>query len=418
MIIPSSAISKPIGPHPNPFPESAPLTSESLHLAACANPEAEATLAAREILRFVREGGRYREVTVLARNLANYHEPLVNIFTRYQIPFFLDRRESVSHHPLAELSRNALRTVTFSWARDDWFAALKTGLVPASEVDIDRLENEALARGWKGAAWQQPLAIPDNPQLTAELETVRKKIIPPFNKLAVNLGRSPNGTQLAAALREFWESLNVAETLQTWSTAEAGPNPIHLTVWEQMRAWLDNVELAFPTEPLPLRDWLPILEAGLASLTVGVIPPALDQVLIGAIDRSRNPDIRLALVLGMNETVFPEPPRSSVLLTDSDRVELEKQGISLSTPRQQLSQERFYAYIACTRARERLVLTSCAADTAGNPLNPSPFITHFKQLFPSLEAEIFPRTLDWRDSEHASELIVPLLRNQSQNAAA
>jgi ATP-dependent helicase/nuclease subunit B len=39
-------------------------------------------------------------------------------------------------------------------------------------------------------------------------------------------------------------------------------------------------------------------------LTVGVIPPALDQVLIGAIDRSRNPELKLAIVLGLNEE-FP-----------------------------------------------------------------------------------------------------------------
>ena len=54
-----------------------------------------------------------------------------------------------------------------------------------------------------------------------------------------------------------------------------------------MNGWLENVELAFSTEALRLREWLPILEAGLVNLTVGLIPPALDQVLIGAIDRSR-----------------------------------------------------------------------------------------------------------------------------------
>src|SRR5260221_9247509 len=118
----------------------------------------EATLAAREILRFVRSGGRYREVTVLTRRLEGYHTPLVNIFTRYEIPFFLDRRESVSHHPLAELTRSALRTAAYSWAHDDWFAALKTGLVPAANWDIDRLENEALARCWKGNICLQPLS--------------------------------------------------------------------------------------------------------------------------------------------------------------------------------------------------------------------------------------------------------------------
>ncbi|HEX3799190.1 MAG TPA: PD-(D/E)XK nuclease family protein [Verrucomicrobiae bacterium] len=415
---------------PKPFEEtaSAPaseLVKKSIRVATCADAEAEAVLAAHEILRFVRAGGRYREAAVLARDLQSYHEPLVNVFNRYQIPFFLDRRESVSHHPLAELSRNALRTVTYWWERADWFAALKTGLIPVSDAAIDRLENAALERGWRGNVWHEKLFIKDDPGLTRDLEATREKIIKPFQKLAARLGQKepgsrgqkssakPTGAELAAAMREFWESFKVADTLQQWSETEAAPNPIHLTVWEQMNAWLDNVELAFPTEPLPLREWLPILEAGLAGLSVGVIPPALDQVSIGAIDRSRNADIRLALVLGINEGIFPAPPRGSVLLTDADRVALEKEGITLTTARQQLSQERFFGYLAFTRARERLVLTASAGDVAGKPLNPSPFLAQFKQLFPTLEFENVPRARDWRQSEHASELIVPLLLNQA-----
>src|SRR5262252_7349573 len=114
-----------------------------------------------------------------------------------------------------------------------------------------------------------------------------------------------------------------------------------------MNTWLENVELAFPVETLPLRQWLPILEAGLAGLTVGLIPPALDQVLVGAIDRSRNPDIQLALVLGMNENVFPSPAQASPLLTEMERESLEKQGVTLgSSSRQRLGRERYLAYIA------------------------------------------------------------------------
>jgi ATP-dependent helicase/nuclease subunit B len=394
---------------PQPFDKNISIT-DAVRVAACADAEAEVVLAAREILRFVRAGGRFREVNVLARDLKTYHDALVNTFQRYEIPFFLDRRESVSHHPLAELSRNALRTVAFSWARDDWFAALKTGLAPVSETEIDRLENEALERGWKGAAWHQPLSIPDQTELAEELERVRRKIIPPFARFAANLGHKPTGAELASAMRAFWQTLDVAGTLETWSAQPGGPRPIHLTVWEQMNAWLENVVLAFGEEPLPLREWLPILEAGLAGLTVGVIPPALDQVTIGAIDRSRNPEIRLAILLGMNESVFPAQPQPSVLLTETDRAALEAQGIPLSTARQQLGQERYYGYVACTRARQRLVLTCAAADSDGKPLNPSPFITQLQQLFPALEIETVPREIDWRQSEHASEFILPLLR--------
>src|SRR5208337_3988891 len=151
------------------------------------NAEAEVTLAAREVLRHVQEGGRYREVTVLVRKLEGYHEPLQRIFSRYEIPFFLDRRESVSHHPLAELTRSALRTVASGWQREDWFGALKTGLAPAAEEEVDRLENEALARGWQGPVWQKPILIEREPELTEWLAGLRRRLLPPFQRLALRM---------------------------------------------------------------------------------------------------------------------------------------------------------------------------------------------------------------------------------------
>ncbi len=46
---------------------------QSIRLIACQNPEAEAAFAAREILRFVRGGGRFRDTAVLVRDLEGYH---------------------------------------------------------------------------------------------------------------------------------------------------------------------------------------------------------------------------------------------------------------------------------------------------------------------------------------------------------
>src|SRR5207244_8869078 len=130
-----------------------------IRVVTCATPEAEAVLAAREILQFVRGGGRFREAAVLVRRLDGYDHVLRRVFLRYGIPFFLDRRESVAHHPLAELTRYALRLAVYGWQHDDWFGALKTGLVTADETAVDRLENEALARGWQGNVWFQPPKI-------------------------------------------------------------------------------------------------------------------------------------------------------------------------------------------------------------------------------------------------------------------
>jgi ATP-dependent helicase/nuclease subunit B len=403
-----------------------------VRLITAADPEAEAIFAAREILKFIRtrhaDGtpNRFRDVAVLVRDLERYHEPLQRVFSRYGIPFFLDRRESVSHHPLAELTRGALRTIVFQWSHDDWFAALKTGLVPADELEIDRLENEALARGWKGEIWQQPIQIENDPKLAERLEALREKIISPFERLSARLTffqNRPTGSQLAEALGSFWNDLKVEQQLERWSEQNSGdvvsrPGSVHSTVWDQMNSWLENVSLAFADEPLALRDWLPVLEAGLANLTVGVIPPALDQVLIGAIDRSRNPELKLAFVLGMNEGVFPANPEPPALLSDADRDALSRRGTNLgANVRERMARERFFGYIACTRASEQLVVTWARQDARGGPLNPSPFVSRLQQILPNLETEEFLAEPKWDEIEHVFELLPGLLRGEIVGSA-
>ncbi len=399
-------------PQPPPKPElKAP---DSVRLVACANAGEEARLAAREILRFVRAGGRFRDCAVLVRNLDSHYRLLARAFRRYGVPFFLDRRETVAHHPLAELTRSALRTVAFDWQPDDWFAALKAGFSAGDETEIDRLENAALEFGWRGRKWLAPLSVPEDPDLNRFAERLRQKILPPFADFAAQLARrnnQPDGGQLALAFRELWNDLAVERTLERWRLTDPESSAIHATVWTQMNAWLDNVALAFSGEALALRDWLPVLEAGLANLTVGVIPPALDQVLVGAIDRARNPDLKLALVLGVNESLFPAAPAAPAILTDADRAELEQFALPLGPGlRERLARERYLGYIACTRASDRLAVTFARRGADGKTLNPSPFVAHLRRILPRLKIEEFNDVIEPNRAEHAQELVAPLVK--------
>jgi len=102
---------------------------------------------------------------------------------------------------------------------------------------------------------------------------MRKIIFPPFEKFRVSLEiiissrRRTSRRSFARALVRFECRANLG-TLGVRRGKIRKPKfavRIHSTVWEQMNAWLDNLALAFPREPLSLRDWLPILEAGLAT---------------------------------------------------------------------------------------------------------------------------------------------------------
>lgn len=391
-------------------PESTP-TNSIVRIIRCRNPEHEAEAAAREIVEHTRaRGGRYRDVAVLTRTLDPYHSVLQRVFRRFDIPYFLDRRQPVAHHPLAELTRHALRVVGSNYRHDDWFAALKTGLVPIDDEAVDRLENEALARGWHGGVWQKPIQVRDEPDLQSWVESIREKVLPPFQTLASRIQtpvEPPGGTDLAAALRDFWRDLRVQDRLSAWernNTVESAHDAVHATVWEQMQAWLDNLDLAFADERLPLRDWIPIVESGLARLTVGVIPPALDQVLIGAIDRSRNPDLKLSILLGLNESVFPLKPDDGGLLTDLERKSLEEHRLFVGTSKQmQLGRERYFEYIALSRSRERLIATFSEQGSGGQTLNPSPFIDRIIACLPWVTVE-FPADGSPQSALHPCQL--------------
>lgn len=402
-------------------------------LIRCADPEAEAVLAAREILRFVRtpraDGGRnrFRDCAIILRSLQSYEAILTRVFHRYEIPCFLDRREPVAHHPLAELTRYAIRLLAYDWRGADWFGLLKTGLLPATDAEIDFLENEALARGWEGRKiWLHPLAIAAEHAHSNQLEQLRRQIVPPLERLDAMLGsHTPDGETLSGALRAFWQALEVEATLTDWSEANSDPTCLqinqataHRTVYEQMERWLENIRLAFTGEQLPLTEWLPILESGLANLTVGVIPPALDQVLIGAIDRSRQPELKFALVLGLNEGVFPASVTAGPLLTEAERDALAVEHVQLSADRRQrVGRERFYGYIAVTRASERLLLTTAKQDTDGQPLNASPFFTQAQQIT-ARSVEEFEPAGRWWDAEHVNELATNCLRSSDSPEVA
>ncbi|MDX1951628.1 MAG: PD-(D/E)XK nuclease family protein, partial [Verrucomicrobiota bacterium] len=202
------------------------------------------------------------------------------------------------------------------------------------------------------------------------------------------------------AIEQLWRDLGVEEKLQTW--ADNPSNAWHVNVWDQACEWLEGLRTAFAEECASVSEWLPILETGLDTLTIGLIPPLLDQVVIGAIDRSRNPDLKMVLLLGWNDGIFPAPPRERTLLAEHEIREITETGIlSEKALFSEIAQERFYAYIACTRARNSVIISYSRTGDDGKPLNPSHLLTALKRVAQIGETIFSPRDL-------STELLHPI----------
>jgi ATP-dependent helicase/nuclease subunit B len=336
---------------------------------------------------------RYRDIAVICRDLEIYHDLLSAALTERGIPFFIDRRRTLVHHPLVEFVRQALAIAVQGAALDPVRLLLATGLCGLEAGAADELENYLLAHGinrssqWTGADWELVKGKSSGQKLDARtmeklarVNRSRRQVAEVLGDLLAEAGRTDTGAGWAARLRALFERAKVEATVATWAERAEGDGEVeraaeHRQALTAVGELLDDLADALADEPLAAEDAARVVEAGLASLTLGLIPPTVDQVLLGSIERSRHPDIKAVIVIGFNDGVFPQMAAEGVVLNDADRDLLADGGVRVGvTHRQRMLDERMLAYVALTRASESLTITWAAADENGRALRPSPYV--------------------------------------------
>ena len=110
-------------------------------------------------------------------------------------------------------------------------------------------------------------------------------------------------------------------------------------------------------EVLSLTEFKEILEAGFEDSKVGILPPSVDDVLVGDMERTRLKDIKGLFFLGLNEGIVPSqggeeaycPQRTGGSGGAGHRPGTGAKGEQLY--------ERFYLYLHLTKPSRRLYLT-------------------------------------------------------------
>jgi len=380
--------------------------TEGIKVAAAVNPTAEVEGAAREIISLCREKGwHWREISVVLRDVARYETLLRAVFTNYKIPFFIDSPKEAKHHPLGELIRSALEAVAGNWPPGPLFRYLKTDLVPVTREEADLLENYVLAHGIKGSRWYDDhdwqytrhytLETDEENQVEAAgldlINQIKMRAREHLCKFQNNLRQANNLQNMTGFLYELLISLDIPKKLEDWSKTALEKGELveareHRQIWKAVVDLFDQLVEALGGEKLSLADFTQVVKTGLEGIRLGLIPPGLDQVLVGSLPRSRNPDVRACFVLGANEGALPARPGAEEIFTAEEREQLESSGIKLAPAgRQRICHEHYLVYIALTRSSEYLWLSYPLADEEGKAYAPSPVIEKMKKVFPGLQ---------------------------------
>nr|WP_279326011.1 helicase-exonuclease AddAB subunit AddB [Bacillus sp. FJAT-47783] len=422
----------------------------ALTIAQAVNKRAEVEGIAREMKRLVRdEGARYRDMAVLIRDMNRYHDLIEQVFKDFEIPFFIDEKRSMLYHPLIEFIRSSFEVITGNWRYEAVFRCVKTELLYPQDVSkqkmreqMDVLENYCLSYGIQGSKWtanerwtyRRYYSLEDDYVKTDEeremeelINDLREVIVPPIETLRKRLKRAKTGRKMAEALYLYLEELNVPEKLEVLSQeAEKEGRLIeareHGQVWNAVMDLLDEFVEMMGDASISVSLFVDVLDAGMESMKFALVPPAIDQVLVASLDRSRFYGLKTTFLIGVNDGVLPAKPNDDGVLSDEDREQLFHSGLELApTARRQLLDENFLIYLALTSAQNHLYVSYPLADEEGKALLPSVIIRRLNDLFPQVKETVFvnePETMD--EEEQLSFLVSPnvtlsLLTTQLQN---
>ena len=398
--------------------------SDNINIVSAPNERAEVQFVGGQILRLVREKDfRYRDIAVIASDIDRYEHYIRAYFEDYGVPFFIDKRRPMNHHPVVQLVSSALQAVTGGFMYGDIFAYLKADLAPIKSYDIDLLENYCLAFGISARDWQSDnpwhFAGPDNERFDErKINDIRMKVSRPLLEMQDRLCQADEqvkalgAEEFTQAIFNFLEQLDVKETIGGWikqanEKKDLATSDEHRQFYNQFLDIFDELVEVFAGRAMKAEDYLAILNSAFSQLTLAFIPPALDQVLVGSIERSRHPDLKAVFLIGATQKQFPVPVVSDSILTDNDRIAAESVDFPLAaTSSQTLADRQYLAYIAFTRPSEFLWVTYPSVDDKGAAVPCSQFIGDLESLFENLgEESIAGKAIDVENVHSQAELV-------------
>lgn len=375
-------------------------SQEEIHIYKAKNPLAEVQMAASRIRRLVRkEGYRYGEIALITGNLTSYGNYVRQVFSSSEIPYFIDEKRSVLTNPYIEYLRGLMDVEKEHYSIDSVFRYLRCGMSDITSEETDQLENYCLALGIRGyKKWSEKwvrIYQGMDPEEMEYLDGIRRRVmeeLEPFHQ-AIRKKQQPLIRDYVCAVYEAGMDRHVQEKLkekEVWFEKLGRLDLVkeYTQIYGKVMSFLDKLVDVLGEERAVFSDFQTIMEAGFSEIRIGIIPPSVDQILVGDMERTRLKDIKVLLFLGVNEGLIPKSAASGGILSETDREFLHKEAFQLKpSAKENMYIQKFYLYLSLTKASERLYLSYSCSDSEGKVIGPAYLIHTLEKMYPMLQTE-------------------------------
>lgn len=372
--------------------------TKNIQLFLAKNQFSEIEEVAKNILKLVRDNGyRYRDISIITKNIATYSSLARAIFNKYDIPIFIDENRDLNQNILIQYVLAILEIFTKNWSHEAVFNYIKIGFSGLEEDDIFKLEKYCLKWGIKQNKWKKEFTYgkyeeKDKAEIE-RLEQIRKELVNPLIKLKIKIDENKTAENISKAIYQFLIEQGITEKIQEKieELEEIGELDLANEYENSLNTIidvLDEIVLVFKDDKITIDKYAQILKVGFKNSSLTKIPGTQDQVIMGDVDRSRSHKVKAIFIIGLNDGEFPSVHKDEGFLNDTDREVLKQNGIELAKGTiDKLYEDNFNIYKAFTTAEEKLYLLYSSSDMQGKALRPSMLINKIKKIYPMLQEQ-------------------------------
>ena len=371
---------------------------DNIGLFLAKNEYSEIEEVAKKIKKLVREENfRYKDISIITKQLENYSSLVRVIFRQYDIPVFIDEKRDLNQNVIVQYILSVIEIINTNFASEAVFNYLKLGFSEFDKEEIFKFENYCTKWGIKQNKFKRDFNIKaereNEKQEIERLNEIRKEIINPLIDLQIKMKEDKTAKGMARNLYEFLQKQNIEEKIKNKIQKLKEINLIELsneykTSYEIILDILDEMVKIFNEEKMTIDKFGKILKIGLRNNGLGKIPGTQDQVIFGDVDRSRSHKVKVVFIIGLNDGSFPSNNKAEGFFNDKDRETLKDDGIELAKGTiEQIYEENLNIYKTFTTAEEQIYLSYSSSDKDGKALRPSILINKIKKMFPNLKEE-------------------------------
>ena len=371
---------------------------KNMQLFLAKNQYSEIEEVAKNIFKLVRdEGYRYRDISIITKNIATYSSLARAIFDKYNIPIFIDENRDLNQNIVIQYVLSILEIFIKNWSYEAVFNYIKTGFSNIDDDDIFKLEKYCLKWGIKQNKWKKEFAYgnyeeKDKAEIE-RLEQIRKDLVNPLMNLKHKIDENKTVRGISKAIYEFLVEQQIFEKVQEKIEELNIIGQVDLAneyenSLQNIIEILDEIVLVFDEDKITIDKYNQILKIGFKNSSLTKIPGTQDQVIMGDVDRSRSHKVKAIFIIGLNDGEFPSVRKDEGFLNDLDRDILKQDGIELAKGTiDKLYEDSFNIYKAFTTAEEKLYLLYSSSDMQGKALRPSMLINKIKKIYPMIQEQ-------------------------------